>query len=209
VERFSRYVAWAAGDHEKALALYTLNIRLSEALYTPLQILEIALRNRIHAVLSTAYGERWFDIEGLLQVHHQHEQLGDVISHLHKEGKDPTPGRVVAALTFSYWTAMVSPAYEALWRSTLHSTVVRSDGKRLSRKQLSRQLTPIRVLRNRIAHHEPILHWNLRKHHNAMSEITAWLSPAVAAWCLTIDRFPSVFPIAGYRLQLDGEEQPS
>jgi hypothetical protein len=50
--RFGRYSAWAAGDKQRAITLYTLNTQLSESLYTPLQMLEVALRNRIHAVLS-------------------------------------------------------------------------------------------------------------------------------------------------------------
>jgi hypothetical protein len=66
LERFARYVAWASGDRERALALYTLNTQLSEALYTRLQVLELALRNRIHTVMSAAHGERWFEVEGLL-----------------------------------------------------------------------------------------------------------------------------------------------
>ena len=56
LERFARYVAWAGGDRQRALDLYTLNTQLSEALYTPLQVLELALRNRVHAVLSAAHG---------------------------------------------------------------------------------------------------------------------------------------------------------
>lgn len=58
LERFARYVAWAGGDRARALELYTLNTQLSEALYTPLQALELALRNRIHTAMAAAYGER-------------------------------------------------------------------------------------------------------------------------------------------------------
>ena len=84
---------------------------------------------------------------------------------------------------------MVSPAYEELWRATLSAIAVRADGKRLTRKQLSRPLTPIRVLRNRVAHHEPVLHWDLPKHHAHVVEITGWLSPAVAGlgWVMSTD----------------------
>ncbi|AFK54011.1 Abi family protein [Tistrella mobilis] len=200
LERFARYVAWAGGDRTAALELYALNTRLSEALYTPLQVLELALRNRIHTVMAAAHGERWFETEGLLQAPHQREQVEVALADLAREGKEPLPGRVVAALTFSFWTAMVSPAYEDLWRSTLNAIAMKAAGRRLSRKQLSRPLTPIRILRNRIAHHEPILHWDLRKHHRSMREVTGWLSPAAAAWCGTVDRFPSVFPPQGYDL---------
>jgi hypothetical protein len=72
----------------------------------------------------------------------------------------------------------------------------RPDGKRLGRKDFARPLTPIRMLRNRIAHHEPIIDWKLRKHHDRMLELTQWLSPAAAAWCRQIDRFDEVYPAA-------------
>ncbi len=200
LERFARYVAWAGGDRQHALELYTLNTQLSEALYTPLQVLEVALRNRVHAIMSAAHGERWFEADGLLQAPHQREQVEVALAGLDKDEKEPLPGRVVAALTFSFWTAMVSPAYEDLWRTTLSTIASKPDGKRLARKQLSRSLTPIRILRNRIAHHEPILHWNLRKHHAAMLEVTSWLSPPAAAWGTGVDRFPAVYPASGYTL---------
>lgn len=200
LERFSRYVTWAGGDRDQALALYTLNTRLSEALYAPLQALELSLRNRVHVVMTEAHGERWFEVDDLLQAPHQREQVADAVAELVKDGKDPTAGRVVAALTFSFWTAMVSPVYENLWRTTLNGIAIRPDGKRLSRKQLSRPLTPIRVLRNRVAHHEPVLHWSLPKHHGQILEITKWLSPAVAEWLATIDRFAATYPAGGYTL---------
>ncbi len=36
LERFGRYVAWAGGNRERALELYTLNTQVSEALYIAL-----------------------------------------------------------------------------------------------------------------------------------------------------------------------------
>ena len=73
-DRFARYLAWAGGGHERALELYRLNVAASEALYTPLHVLEVALRNRIHAVLSEALGEHWFDTPGLVVLPKQHRQ---------------------------------------------------------------------------------------------------------------------------------------
>jgi hypothetical protein len=48
--------------------------------------------------------------------------------------------------------------------------------------------------RNRITHHEPVIAWDLRKHHKKMVELTRWLSPAAAAWCRENDRFEQVYP---------------
>jgi hypothetical protein len=195
LERFGRYLAWAGGDRESAIELYTLNTRISESLYTPLQSLEVALRNRIHVVMTEAFGgESWFRQAGVLQNDRQPEQLAKAIIDLKAVNKTPTPGRIVAALSFGFWTAMFGPDYEALWRATLRRIAAKPDGTSLRRKDFSGPLTPIRILRNRIAHHEPIIMWDLRKHHKKMAELTRWLSPAAAVWCRENDRFERVYP---------------
>ncbi len=202
LERFARYVAWAGGDRDRALALYTLNTQVSEALYISLQTLEVSLRNRIHATMSAAHGERWFEDPAVIQVGHQTAQVADAIAELEEAGKEPTAGRIVAALSFSFWTAMFSPTYEGLWRSTLKG-IAKRDGRGLVRKDFSRPLTQIRLLRNRIAHHEPILHWDLRRHHAALRELTQWLSPPAHGWSEPLDRFDAVYPAEGIILARD------
>ena len=116
------------------------------------------------------------------------------------------PGRVIAAMSFSFWTTMFSPAYEQLWRSTLHKIATRA-GKPLVRKDFSRPLTKIRLLRNRIAHHEPILHWYLRTHHKALRELTQWLSPPALIWSAPLDRFEQVYPADGVSLARAGADE--
>lgn len=200
-ERFARYLAWAGGNRERALELYRLNVAVSEALYTPLHVLEVALRNRIHAVLSEALGEHWFDTPGLLMLPNQHRQIGDAKAGLLELRRPISPGRVVAALTFGFWVAMLSPTYETLWQKTLHRVARRDDGKGLARKTLMRPLTPVRVLRNRVAHHEPIIDWNLTKHHGSIQQLTTWLWPAAGEWLREQSRFHSTYPRTRVELQ--------
>lgn len=199
LERFARYLAWAAGDRAKAIALYKLNTQLSESLYTPIQMLEIALRNRIHAVMSAAIGETWFDAPECQLDVRQTEQLIQAKQNLAEDGKSKAPGRIVAALTFGYWTAFFNKGYEELWRKQLHHIGQRPE-KPLRRKDFSAALTPIRLLRNRIAHHEPILEWNLPKHYANMVQITRWLSPVAAEWCRAHCRFEAVYLAEGLQL---------
>jgi Abi-like protein len=195
LERFGRYLAWAGRDRERAIKLYTLNTRISESLYTPLQSLEVALRNRIHVVMAEGLGdEAWFHQAGVLLNDRQPDQLIKAVEDLKAVNKMPTPGRIVAALSFGFWTAMFGPHYEGLWRTTLHRIAAKPDGKRLRRKDFSGPLTPIRSIRNRIAHHEPIITWDLPGIHKRMVELTRWLSPAAAAWCRENDRFDQVYP---------------
>jgi hypothetical protein len=193
-ERFGRYLRWAAGDRGRAIALYTLNTQISECLYTPLQIVEVALRNRIHATLAEAHHDGWFHEHDFLRGDRQPEQLAKALEDIEANRKEATPDRIVAELTFSFWTAMFGPDYETLWQTTLHRVGQQQDGKGLRRKDFSAPLAPIRIIRNRIAHHEPIIKWNLAKHHDKMIELVEWLSPAAAEWCREHDRFDKVYP---------------
>ena len=200
LERFARYLGWAVGDRDLALDLYALNTRLSEALYTPLQVLEVTLRNRIHVVLTEARHDRWFDDDGFLLVENQIRQLAKVREESSDQGTEPAPGHIVSSLTFSFWTSMLARAYEDMWQTTLNRIARREDGKGLRRQALSHPLKSIRNLRNRVAHHEPILHWSLCKHYTNILEITGWLSPVAASWCKHHSRFPEVYPAEGITL---------
>jgi hypothetical protein len=199
-DRFGTYLGWAGGDRNKAVVLYTLNALLSESLYTPLHMFEVALRNRIHHVMSVVHGDTWFD-----RPEHQANLIqADMIAKARKElaeqGKADTPARIVAALTFGFWTAMLGKEYENLWQMTLKDIAKREDGKGLRRKDFTKSLGAIRTLRNRLAHHETVLHWDLRKHHANIMQLTGWLSPVAADWCKVYGRFENLYPKEGVEL---------
>jgi hypothetical protein len=194
LERFNRYLIWAGEDRARAIELYTLNSRISEALYIPLQMLEIALRNRIHVVMSETFHERWFEDEGRLLGSREPEQLKKALDDILNRKKEAIPGQVIAELTFGFWTAMLGTDYEVLWQTSLHKIAMRSNGKRLRRKDLSAPLASIRNIRNRIARHEPILYFNIPKHYENMLTLTEWLSPPAAIWCRQHCRFFNVYP---------------
>lgn len=196
-DRFATYLGWAGGDRNRAIALYTLNAGLSECFQAPLHMLEVALRNRIHHVMATIHGENWFD-NALYQANPvQADMLAKARRELADARKPEIPSRIVAALTFGYWTALVGREYEDLWQKTLKNIARREDGKGLTRKHFSQPLSPIRTLRNRIAHHEPILYWDLPKHYEAILQLTHWLSPVAAQWCRDTSRFHAIYPEAG------------
>ena len=206
--RFGTYLGWTGGDRERAIALYSLNAQLSECFYTPLHMLEVALRNRIDHVLSEEAGEGWYDLPAYQVNPRQPEMLAKARHDLAEARKTETPGAVVAALTFGFWTALLGKEYEDLWQQVLHRIARRANGKGLRRKDFTRPLGPLRLLRNRIAHHEPILQWDLPKHHAAMLELTGWLSPVAGEWCRAHSRFEAVFPTDGIVLASPAAERP-
>ena len=61
--------------------------------------------------------------------------------------------------------------------------------------------TPSQSLRNRVAHHEPIIMWNLSKHYDKFIELTGWLSPPAAEWCEANSRFRDLYPAERIKLE--------
>jgi hypothetical protein len=193
LERFQRYLDVAQGNKEHAFALYAFNMQVSEALYIPIHMLEVAMRNRFHAVLSAHYGENWFEHPHIALSETQMQQLENAKKDLMREGKDVKSGRIIAALTFGFWTSLLSSDAENLWQQVLHRAARHESGKGLRRKDLSKPLLPIRVLRNRISHHEPVFHWDLPMHYANLLHITRWLSPIAADWSQHHSRFEAVW----------------
>lgn len=54
--------------------------------------------------------------------------------------------------------------------------------------------------RNRLAHHETVLHWDLPKQHASILQLTAWLLPVAAEWSRNHCRFEKAYPKGGVDL---------
>lgn len=67
-----------------------------------------------------------------------------------------TNGKVIAELTLYFWKRLYGPEYEqSLWRTSLKKTF---PYKKLKRADIANNLEHIYQSRNRLAHHEPVLH---------------------------------------------------
>jgi hypothetical protein len=67
-----------------------------------------------------------------------------------------TESKVIAELTMYFWKRLYGPEYDqTLWRTTLKRTF---PDKKLTRAQVAIQLEHVYQSRNRLAHHEPVLH---------------------------------------------------
>jgi hypothetical protein len=76
-------------------------------------------------------------------------------------------GKVIAETTFYFWKRLYSGDYEqTLWRTTLKRTF---PNKKTKRPQVAEQLENIYQARNRLAHHEPVLH---KRFKDTMAAIT-------------------------------------
>lgn len=152
-DRLQPYQQSVGGDRERAVRLYEQNTHLAESLYGVLQGLEVALRNTIHTQLVAAFGlAKWWEVMKLEP--EQDSMLRKAMETLKREGKPLDAGRIVAELAFGFWTGLTSAKYEALWRDHLVKIVPH---RTVQRGEVHDRLNSIRKLRNRMAHHEPIL----------------------------------------------------
>ena len=193
-DRFQAYVHWANGDRERALELYRHNTQVATTFYHPLQTLEVCLRNGIHTQLSRTYGERWYDNYSVVRMADQQSKIERAKSDLANEGKVETPGRIVASLMFGFWTACFNERnQESMWIKAHLSSVFKYDGKGFQRKDANRHITPLRHLRNRVAHHEPILYMPLDEHYSTICMLIRRMNPDIARWAEQDYRFESVY----------------
>ena len=74
---------------------------------------------------------------------------------------------------------------------SVETGLARSDGERIppaqvvagmNRKQAHAALDQLRILRNRIAHHEPIFNRDLADDYRQILEVTGWISPTTSEW---------------------------
>ena len=176
-ERFGTYLKLAAGDRHQALQLYARNAAVGAAFHGPLQSLEVTLRNAIDEAMAAAYRSFWFDSPVLMDA--ERKSIVRASESLRREGKPRTSGDVIATVSLGFWVALLNKRYDAtLWRTVLHECFDPTP----ARARLHSQLDSLRRLRNRIAHHEPILERNLRKDHDHILHILGLLSPPTVRW---------------------------
>ena len=71
---------------------------------------------------------------------------------------------------------------------------------RQDRRRVHDQLNRLRRLRNRIVHHEPILHWNLQADHDLILGLLGLLSPETKTWVEHHSRVLEVLALPVHRV---------
>ena len=189
--RMQTYLDFARGDREAALHHYARNAQLGAAFHGPLQALEVALRNAMHARLAARYGSRWYTVATAGLDRHARDATEAALNRGAAE-----PGRFVASMSLGFWVRLLGRGghidggrkadYErTLWRPALFEAF---PGR--SRRMVHRRLDRLRQLRNRIAHHEPIFDRDLREDYEGLLEAVGWISADVRRWIETHSLLP-------------------
>lgn len=185
------YVADADGDRAAALALYCWSSRTVAASFEVLGHLEVLVRNALDAVLREHFSEAergipWFVLPINENVSAAVETTRGRLREQNREYRD----QIVAGLSFGFWSGLLGPKYEQLWRECLHRAFPHSTGRR---KQVMIALEGVRKFRNRLAHHDSILNVDVPFEVRRIVEVAGFIHPQAADWLTSLSRAMAVY----------------
>lgn len=210
--RMLKYHRSVAYDDNRAINLYKNNILLCQSVYPLISVLEVSLRNAIDITLKNHFKSNNWIVEQKkgFMVHpdltYRDRKLGknmpDVtfvdkvfrVEHQLKFQKSPTHhNRIVAELSFGFWTKFFDSAPISVLKGAQLSAF--KNKPRIPAKEIHNILNDIRVLRNRIAHHEPICFdvtgkfclKSFNKKYLQIKEVIRWIDSDLRAWTDSID----------------------
>lgn len=182
--------AGTQGDTDpSALNLYIWNAQISGAFLTPLHICEVVLRNAVADAVEQLYGARWPWAPGFEQSlptpragYNPRQDLFNGRRNAHSVGK------VIPELKFMFWQSMFTRRHDVrLWKPYLRGVLPGLDATKPIadlRKEIYDDLEHVRLLRNRIAHHEPIFTRNLPDDLQRIYRLIGLRSQEATAWVM-------------------------
>lgn len=153
----------------------------------PIHLCEVAIRNAVSDALTTVYGAQWPWSNGFTQSLpnpvHSYNPSRDLLNTRHSYA---TTGKVIPELKFAFWEHMFTRRHDKrLWKPHLLSVLPNLDAATAvtqHRNDIHSALGAIRVLRNRIAHHEPIFSRSLSDDLDKMRTIVGHRSAEMQTW---------------------------
>lgn len=190
----STFERMVQGDPAQSFALYQWNMRISSAFLLPLHVCEITVRNAVAEALTRQHGERWPWQPGWQSSlpgggasgYNARDELRRAAAMCNSASS------VVATLRFAFWQHMFTRRFDrSLWHPALHQILpgARSIGPvPLVRSGLHADLQQVRLLRNRIAHHEPVFTRDLEGELDILCRIVGLRCPHVAQWMRHVEQ---------------------
>ena len=191
--RFQTYLVEAGGDRRRGLDLYEWNTAMAASILHDLAHVEVAVRNAYNAALQTDpsglphwtedslryFPVMWRTANNGRRYDENETPRDQLAAARRKVGAGAPSGKVVAELTFGFWRYLSVSAREVtLWRPYLHHGFVAGT----SRPAVDDAMNRLHRLRNRVAHHEPLLTQNLAARRQDVLVLLGFISSDLQAY---------------------------
>ena len=220
-ERLESYRTSPNDSIEDLIKTYLYNIKLSEALYPALSLLEITLRNHLNNSIGAIIKTDWLLSEvknRSILLPNEYELLTSAYDKLSrptydKDGK-PTAkpvstSKLIAELTFGFWVNLCNDKYNPnIWmkKPIIFDEVFPYFDDFMSKKnptskrhkrinKVASKLKPILKLRNRVFHHEPVFNHprGLNNCYADIEELLLYMSIEASQNLIEISRFQKIW----------------
>lgn len=195
-ERLQAYALQSDTDEFDAVARYIWNLALCASLQPALHALEITFRNHLYAHSDRVIRSRsrsqvsslcWLDATPTMLEARELDSVRKAKEEINRTKRPVTPGRLISKLGFGFWISLCKRPYEqgrpsgpALWPAILDRSFLGLEKSNRNRAYIHRSLEPLRELRNRVSHHEPIWDHDLQIMHERVITVVAWMNAGVA-----------------------------
>lgn len=204
-ERLRVYLEASERNPYAALRRYDENSKLSSSLFEVIGHFEVSLRNTLDVALSSRHQFKRRSGDWLDDAHGEFSPRASEALQRAKEdavsnrrlGAVSTRGHIIAELNLSFWRRLLDSRYERFHGSAVmrYFPGLRARaGNNANMEPLRDLVDPAYVMRNRIAHHEPIWQSNWVKSHAGMMEVLEHSSPELAHWVRSNCQLPSPSP---------------
>ncbi|KQT87123.1 hypothetical protein ASG48_17315 [Aurantimonas sp. Leaf443] len=181
----------------RAVELYQWNAKLGQSLYIYLQGWEIRLRSKLNGFLVWKYIANWpYDERAPRQMNasdRRRLQEARQRQEMQRSVQAAPTSAIVADLSAGFWVSQLSGSYRIpyVWRHNLPR--VFPHDRVLDAKDAWAICNDLLILRNRVAHHEPILQLPLDRRMRDLKRVVAAMCPATQAYCEASCSFDAVW----------------
>jgi hypothetical protein len=205
-ERLKPYLSATNGHQKNALTLYRWNVAMSGAVYQALHYFEVVLRNAMDEQLSIWNATQLSPIGSRLNREWAHEPAA-VLDRIARKDIDTAYERAQKELDMKHGTGTQKPSHHdviaqtsfGLWRFMLPSAS--DQGKQVlwtqclahafphitrPPEQLATAVHGVYILRNRVAHLEPLLSSNVPAQYRNMVTVTGDIDPDLQSWFASV-----------------------
>ncbi|GAA4406827.1 hypothetical protein [Tsukamurella soli] len=185
------------GAAQAALRLYRWNIEIAAALWPVTHIMEVAVRNAVSDAVTEVHGHRWTH-DAAFHSRLPNPSRSSVYSPRRDikaiAGRYDTPGKVIPEVKMKFWEQMFTARHDRdIWSHHLTDVfphLPAGVSYQEHRKNIYHRFERIRVLRNRMGHHEPICdpaRFDLDAVFEAVVDLVGWRSSETLAWLMDIE----------------------
>ena len=154
----------------------------------------------------------WLDAQPSLLADRECEAIEQAKRTLRIRNRPMTAGRLVSVLGFGFWVSLCKRPYEQgraggprLWPGLATKGFPHLAKPKRTRSQIFHALDPLRELRNRVSHHEPVWDRKLDRSHRQLIDVVGWINRDLAATLKAHSPLPAVLEqgVAGFRAQAE------